>query len=101
MGRKLFVTEDLNPLINGVRRFPNLGIRRMRTNGGNSTYNSLQVRIDKAFTHGFMINTSYTWSRLTDNTSEVFATTNSGSSVINVFCADIKSSEHRGQSMRQ
>ena len=84
VGRKLFVTEDLNPLINGVRRFPNLGIRRMRTNGGNSTYNSLQVRIDKAFTHGFMINTSYTWSRLTDNTSEVFATTNSGSSLASI-----------------
>src|SRR5581483_7335456 len=85
LGRKLFVTEDLNPLIApGVRRFSKLGIRRMRTNGGNSAYNSLQVRIDKGFSHGFMVNTSYTWSKLIDNTSEVFATTNSGSSLASV-----------------
>src|SRR5437868_788441 len=84
LGRKLFVTEDINPLIGSVRRFPLLGIRRMRTNGANSDYNSLQVRIDKAFSHGFTVNTSYTWSRFIDNTSEVFATTNSGSSLASV-----------------
>jgi hypothetical protein len=85
LGRKLFLTEDLNPFIApGVRRFPDLGIRRMRTNGANSTYNSLQVRLDKAFSHGFMINTSYTWSRFIDNISEVFATTNSGSALASV-----------------
>src|SRR5262249_15296393 len=81
LGRKLFVTEDINPLINSVRRFPALGIRRMRTNGGDSSHNSLQVRIDKGFSHGFLLNTSYTWSRFIDNTSEVFATTNTNSSL--------------------
>ncbi len=84
LGRKLFVTEDVNPLVGAARRFPLLGIRRMRTNGANSEYNSLQVRIDKAFSHGFMVNTSYTWSRFIDNTSEVFATTNSGSSLASI-----------------
>lgn len=84
LGRKLFVTEDVNPLIGTVRRFPTLGIRRMRTNGANSSYNSLQVRIDKGFSHGFLLNTSYTWSRFIDNTSEVFATTNSNSSLASV-----------------
>ncbi|HXG91499.1 MAG TPA: carboxypeptidase regulatory-like domain-containing protein [Blastocatellia bacterium] len=84
LGRKLFVTEDVNPLIGTARRIPTLGIRRMRTNGANSSYNSLQVRVDKAFSHGFLINTSYTWSKFIDNTSEVFATTNSGSSLASV-----------------
>ncbi|MBI3653478.1 MAG: TonB-dependent receptor [Acidobacteria bacterium] len=84
LGRKLFVTEDINPLIGTARRFPTLGIRRMRTNGANSSYNSLQVRLDKAFSHGFLLNTSYTWSRFIDNTSEVFATSNSGSALASV-----------------
>lgn len=85
LGRKLFVTEDVNPLVApGVRRFPLLGIRRMRTNGVNSSYNSLQVRVDKAFSHGFQFITSYTLSKNIDNNSEVFATTNSGSSLASV-----------------
>jgi hypothetical protein len=84
LGRKLFVTEDVNPLIGGVRRFPLLGIRRMRTNGVNSEYNSLQVRVDKAFSHGFQFISSYTYSKNIDNNSEVFATSNSGSALASV-----------------
>jgi carboxypeptidase family protein/TonB-dependent receptor-like protein len=82
LGRKLFVTEDINPFVApGVRRFPQLGIRRMRTNGVNSEYNALQVRVDKAFSRGLQLQTSYTWSKNIDNNSEVFATTNSGSAL--------------------
>lgn len=84
LGRKLFVTEDVNPLIAGVRRFPQLGIRRMRTNGSNSAYHALQLRVDKGFSHGFQVQTSYTWSKNIDNNSEVFATTNSGSALASV-----------------
>jgi hypothetical protein len=79
LGRKLFVTEDVNPLVApGVRRYTNLGIRRMRTNGVNSAYNALQVRVDKGFSHGFQFISSYTYSKNIDNNSEVFATSNSG-----------------------
>lgn len=85
LGRKLFVTEDVNPLVApGVRRYPLLGVRRMRTNGVNSSYNALQVRVDKAFSHGFQFITSYTYSKNIDNNSEVFATSNSGSSLASV-----------------
>jgi hypothetical protein len=85
LGRKLFVTEDVNPLVApGIRRFPALGIRRMRTNGVNSSYNSLQLRVDKTFSRGFQIQTGYTWSKNIDNNSEVFATSNSGSSLASV-----------------
>ena len=79
LGRKLFVTEDVNPLVApGVRRYTNLGIRRMRTNGANSAYNALQIRVDKGFSHGFQFISSYTLSKNIDNNSEVFATSNSG-----------------------
>jgi outer membrane receptor protein involved in Fe transport len=91
LGRKLFVTEDLNPIVvpatsttPAVRRFPLVGIRRYRTSGANSTYNALQLRIDKGLSHGLMLTTSYTWSRLLDNISEVFATTNSNASTASI-----------------
>lgn len=84
LGRKLFVTEDVNPLIGGVRRIPGLGIRRMRTNGVNSAYHGLQLRVDKGFSHGFQVQTSYTLSKNIDNISEVFGTTNSASAFASV-----------------
>lgn len=91
LGRKLFVTEDINPIVvpatsttPAVRRFPLLGIRRYRTNGANSSYNSLQFRVDKGFSHGLTFTTSYTWSKLLDNISEVFGTTNSNASTASV-----------------
>ena len=43
VGRKLFVSEDLNPIVNpstGARLYPALGIRRYRSSGGNSDYHS-------------------------------------------------------------
>ncbi len=81
LGRKLFVTEDLNPLIAGVRRFPLLGIRRYRTSGANSNYDSAQFRLDKRLTKGLTATASYTWSKLIDQVSEVFATDTSASSL--------------------
>jgi len=87
LGRKLFVTEDLNPIVvpgTTTRRFPLLGIRRYRTNGANSNYNSLQVRIDKAYGHGLQFTTSYTWSKFIDNVSEVFATGSTNASTASV-----------------
>lgn len=87
LGRKLFVTEDLNPFVStnpNVRKFPLLGIRRYRTSGANSSYNSLQLRLDKGFSRGLQFTTSYTWSKFIDSTSEVFATTNSGAATASI-----------------
>ncbi len=82
--RKLFVTQDINPLISGVRLHPQLGVRRIRDSGANSNYNSLQLRVDKRFSHGFQINTAYTWSKFMDDVSEVFNTNSSPSSLASV-----------------
>lgn len=86
-GRKLFVTEDLNPIVNpstGARRFPALGIRRYRTSGANSDYHSGQLRIDKRLSRGLQFGLSYTWSKYIDQISEVFATGQTNSSLASI-----------------
>ncbi len=85
-GRKLFVTEDLNPIVTApnIRRFPSLGIRRYRTSGANSDYHSAQLRVDKRLARGFQATVSYTWSKLIDQISEIFATDNTGTSLASV-----------------
>jgi hypothetical protein len=94
-GRKLFVSEDLNPIVNpstGARLFTTVGIRRWRTSGADSEYNSGQLRIDKRFSHGLQFGTSYTWSKNMDSTSEVFATGNTQSAlaVVPAFLGGLK-----------
>ena len=86
-GRKLFVTEDLNPVVNpttGARLYPNLGIRRYRSSGANSNYHSMRLRVDRRFAQGFQVNTAYTWSKLTDQISEIFATGQTASALASV-----------------
>jgi hypothetical protein len=86
VGRKLFVTEDLNPIVTApsTRRFPALGIRRYRTSGANSDYHSGQLRVDKRLTKGLQVTASYTYSKLIDQISEIFATDNTGTSLASV-----------------
>ncbi|MGH9906434.1 MAG: hypothetical protein ACRD8U_12735, partial [Pyrinomonadaceae bacterium] len=88
-GRKLFVSEDLNPVVNPsttpvTRLFTNLGVRRWRSSGANSNYHSGQLRVDKRLSKGFQFGASYTWSKLTDQISEVFATDQTASSLASV-----------------
>jgi hypothetical protein len=87
LGRKLFVTEDLNPIVNpaaGTRLYPALGIRRYRSSGANSDYNSGQLRVDRRLAQGLQVTTSYTWSKTMDQISEVFATGQTNSSLASV-----------------
>ena len=84
-GTRLFINEQLNPGIGGfdtlTRQFPNRGSVVARTNGGDSTYNSLQARLDRGFSSGLLLRFAYTYSKAIDDVnSEVFATTG-GSSV--------------------
>ena len=84
-GTHLFINEQLNPGIGGfdtlVRQFPNRGSVVARTNGGDSTYNSLQARLDRGFSNGLLLRFAYTYSKAIDDVnSEVFVTSG-GSSV--------------------
>lgn len=84
-GTGLFQTVDGNPCLPGrtcraVGANPNFGNRvdpnletiRLRTNSGSSTYDALQVSLDKRLSRGFSAGFHYTYSTFIDDGSEVF-----------------------------
>jgi hypothetical protein len=92
-GRKLYINEDLNPLVRpelrvtpaaytGTRisgRLDNIqGARTIRTNGGNSIYHSGQLLVSRRFSENFSLTGAYTFSKLISNMDEVFAATANG-----------------------
>ncbi len=85
-GTHLFINEQMNPGINGVRINPARGSITVRTNGGDSIYHSLQARFERGFRNGLLYRLAYTFSKAIDNTnSEVFATTGGTSVGSNPF----------------
>ena len=86
-GTNLFINEDANPLVrpelrvtpagqtaNLSGRLDNLqGARTVRTNGGDSNYNSGQLELRRRFAGNFTLTGSYTFSKLINNADEVFA----------------------------
>lgn len=88
-GTKLFMNEDRNPLVpaalqvtpagyTGTRsgRLDNLqGGRTIRSNSGSSSYNAAQLSVSRRFSSGLALTGGYTWSKLIDNNSEIFAST--------------------------
>ena len=73
-GERLFLNEELNPGVNDVRLDPNRGSILARTNDGNSTYNGLDLSVDRSLGRGFVLRGAYTWSKALDNGSDVFTT---------------------------
>jgi hypothetical protein len=79
-GTHLFINEQLNPGIDGVRVNPARGSITSRTNGGDSIYHSLQARLERGFSNGLLYRAVYTFSKAIDNTSsEVFLQTGGSS----------------------
>ncbi len=57
-----------------LRPYPQyLGVTAQNSTWGASTYNALQVRVEKRFNSGFSVNGSYTWSKLMDNVTGSFS----------------------------
>ena len=77
---RLFTREDVNPRqLNGIRLHPDFGPRVIRSSIGNAIYHALQLHVERRFARGFEINSSYTWSRDLDSTSEsLLVNANSG-----------------------
>jgi len=76
-GEHLFTNQEYNPrVLGGARMNPALGPMTIRTNGADSSYHSAQFSVDRKFTHGLLLRGAYTFSKLLDDSSEVF--TNSG-----------------------
>ena len=59
--------------LNGVREHPDFGIRQIRGNSGNSNYHAMQLRVERRFAKTLSFTGSYTWSRMIDSTSEIYA----------------------------
>lgn len=67
----LFPVGSLCPI---TGRLDNLqGPRTVRTNGGDSNYNSGQIEVRRRFADNFLVTGSYTFSKLINNADEVFA----------------------------
>ena len=85
-GTHLFINEQLNPGVPGStnangRAFATRGSVIARTNGGDSQYHGLQMRLERSFRNNFLYRATYTYQKTVDNTnSEIFATT-AGNSV--------------------
>jgi outer membrane receptor protein involved in Fe transport len=87
-GTKLYSNEDYNPLVPAALRvtpagytgpttgrLDNLqGTRTVRGNSGLSNYHSGQFQLQRRFANNLTFTGSYTWSKLIDNSSEIFAT---------------------------
>lgn len=93
-GTKLFINEDLNPLVPAALRIypagynanstygaglvlqgrldPLQGARLIRTNGGSSNYNAAQFELKRRYSSGIVWDLSYTRSKFIDNSSDVF-----------------------------
>ena len=107
-GTRLYINEDGNPLVRSELRvtpaaftgsttctpgtpgclisgrLDNLqGPRTVRTNGGSSIYHSGQLNVTRRFKNDFTLTGGYTWAKLIDNASEVFAA--GGTSSVAVF----------------
>jgi len=84
-GTHLFINEQLNPGIPGStnpngRAFATRGSVISRTNGGDSQYHGLQMRLERSFRSNFLYRATYTYQKTLDNTnSEIFATTGGNS----------------------
>jgi hypothetical protein len=72
-GTNLYINEDRNPFIGSRRLDPLQGSRVVRANSGDSNYHSGQLRLVKRLSSGLSLTSSYTWSKLIDNNSDIFA----------------------------
>ncbi|MDQ3805185.1 MAG: TonB-dependent receptor [Acidobacteriota bacterium] len=62
----------------GARPFPNLGDVRVRDDSGESSYDSLQLQLERRFTDGFQYLVAYTFSRTRDNAFGAFDAPDAG-----------------------
>jgi Carboxypeptidase regulatory-like domain len=72
-GEHLFANTSANSFLpNGDRLNPARGSITVRDNSGDSIYHGLQVQVDRKFSRGFLFRSSYTFSKMIDDSSEIF-----------------------------
>ena len=78
-GTHLFANQDFNPQVGFSPTNPNFGEIAVRTNAGDSRYDSAQVEVDRRIRSGLVLRAAYTYSKFMDDTSEIFTTTGTSS----------------------
>jgi len=73
-GQKLYSNRQMNYFVGTSRINPSRGQINVRDNRGDSQYHSLQLQVDRSFSRGLFFRFAYTYSKLLDDTSEVFTT---------------------------
>ena len=75
-GTHLFANQDFNPTVNyGPRMNPLFGEVVVRSNAGQSWYNSGQLELERNLGKDLTFRAAYTYGRFSDDTSEIFTTT--------------------------
>jgi outer membrane receptor protein involved in Fe transport len=74
-GEHLFANQDFNPQVLYSFTNPNFGEIAVRTNAGDSRYDSGQVEVERKIHSGLILRAAYTYSKFMDDTSEIFTTT--------------------------
>ncbi len=109
-GTKLYMNEDRNPQVPANLRItpagftgsttctPNSpgcfisgrldnlqGQRNIRSNSGSSSYQAGQIQVSRRFSNGLALTSAYTYSKLIDNNSELFASTGLSNSSLSII----------------
>ncbi len=105
-GTHLSVTKNLNeqfftpggfPFSPSIFPFPNLGAIEFRENQGNSTYNGLEISVDKRLSHGLTFGTAYTYSHSIDWARDNLSGSNLSSQIFPPNARDVRRT-NRGSS---
>ncbi len=71
-GEHLYASTFANPFLpSGARLIPSRGTIVVRDNSGDSIYHGLQVQVDRKYSKGFLFRSSYTFSKMIDDSSEI------------------------------
>ncbi len=91
--KNLYASQQYNYFSNGARLNPTRGQINVRDNSAESNYNSLQVDLTHAFSHGLQINGDYVFGKALDTGSEIFNATG----VPTVYAANLAPSGRAGE----
>jgi hypothetical protein len=85
-GEHLYTNQEYNPRVLGAARLnTGFGPITVRTNGADSSYHAFQFTADRKFSKGLLLRGAYTFSKLIDNSSEVFTSSGLSSFSQNPF----------------
>ena len=88
-GEHLYGNSNVNPYVNDylslARVYPNRGQIIVRDNSGDSVYHALWAQFDHKISQGLLFRASYTYSKMLDDSSEIFTFNNESSYPFGIY----------------